>query len=265
MGKYKAFIRVVKSLKSGYDYSFGSQNIVEERLIEAEDKNEVKEILKYKYPQFFQNGKVYEKETKDEAQFFYVVIYPLYDYEINQINEGSWVCDSCGHKHENKYLSRPYTVDRLFAGKQFCSSEGQICLENYKREIYKDIELPDDEIYVKKDSPNYIYKITEKSTGKCYVGKTRNAPFFRWCNHLTHSGSPFGIYLRSKPLSDFTFEILEILPPETKDVDVFDIETKYIIEYDSIKNGFNSVISKKQISDSLTNQLKLIIQEDLNK
>lgn len=216
-------------------------------MIKADNKEEVKQYLLKAYPQFFQNGKVYEKETKDQAQFFYTVIYPLYNYEIEIINEGEWICVQCGQVHENKYISRPYKNERLYGEKLFCS-ETDDCVTKYKKELYKNVDMPDDEAYIKKDSPNYIYKVTEKSTGKCYIGKTRNAPFFRWWNHLTRSSTPFGIYLSSTVLSEWTFEVLEVLPSEMKDAEIFEIESKYIIQYDSINNGFNTLISKKQHS-----------------
>ena len=247
MKLFKAFIRVVKSISISDSVFFGrGEDIVKEPLIEGVDKSDVKKQLMELYPLFFQNNKVYEKETKDNAQFFYVVIFPLYNWEIEQINEGSWVCASCGQVHENKYISRPQTNERLF-GKEimFCKSDGDVCINNYKKNKYKNIEFPDDEAFIKKDSPNYIYKCTEKSTGKCYIGKTRNAPFFRWWNHLTHSSSPFGVYLRQTKLSDWTFDVLEELPAETPDSEVFKVESEYINKYDSIKNGFNSVISNK--------------------
>jgi len=239
---FKAFIRVVKSINQ---VEFGSFNIVEERLIRANDKGEVKAILLEKYPQFFPENKVYQKETKDTAQFFYVVIFPLYEWEKEQVvKDTSWKCCHCGQKYENTYLHRPRKYEKLFGGKVFCGEE-DYCLNEHKKEYYKDVEFPDDEYHVSKDSPNYIYKVTEKATSKCYIGKTRNAPFFRWWNHLTHSSSPFGIYLRSTKLNEWTFEVLEILPSETEDSVILGIESKYMIQFDSIKNGFNTLISNK--------------------
>ncbi len=246
MKQFKAFIRVVKSLTNGVN-AFGDKvEVVREPLIEAIDKDGVKKILLEKYPQFFQGGKVYEKETKDQAQFFYIIIYPLYNHEINLINEGQWICASCGQVHENKYISRPRFSERLFGSDiLFCEDA---CLENYKREKYKNIDFPDDTNYIKSDSPNYIYKCTEKATGKCYIGKTRNAPFFRWWNHLTHSASPFGLLLRKTKLSDWTFEVLLELPSDAPDSEVFRIESEYINRFNSIANGFNSLISSKNLT-----------------
>jgi len=250
---FKAFIRVVKSIVSKHEYfGFDTVEVIREPVIEAHDKAEVKKFLVEKYPQFFQNGKVYEKETKDQAQFFYVLIYPLYEWEKKQIEEGPWTCASCGHVHENKYVSKPRISERLFgADKLFCRSEDDICVENYKREKYKNVEFPDDINHIKTDSPNYIYKCTEKKTGKSYIGKTRNAPFFRWWNHLTRSNSPFGTYLRQTKLSDWTFEVLEELPSNILDSDVLTIESKYMKMYDSINNGFNTLISDKKVNDGI--------------
>jgi hypothetical protein len=249
---FKAFIRVVKSItKDNLHNSFDSENIVREPLIMAKDKEGVKNFLLEKYPQFFSNGKVYTKETKDIAQFFYVVIFELFSHEIDDINKGEWACNHCKHVHPNKYISKPYIG--VFDGKDhlFCRDVEDIrnkgvCYDAFKREYYQQNEIPDDNGYVNGSSYNYIYKITEKLTNKCYIGKTKNAPFFRWWNHLTHSCNPFGLYFRNQTkLSDWTFEVLEILPSDTLDSEVFKVESNYIKKFDSINNGFNSLISNK--------------------
>ena len=122
MGLFKAFIKVVKSLQSNEEsYLFGSNNIIFEPIIEAENKDQVKSYLLSKYPQFFQNNKIYERETKDNAQFFYVQIYPLYEWEKKLIEEGKWECSYCGQMHENKYVSKPYISSKLLGSDHiFC-------------------------------------------------------------------------------------------------------------------------------------------------
>lgn len=245
--EYKAFIRVVKSFDvKTEDYDLEHYNIVREPLIIAEDKHEVKQILLEKYPQFFQNDKVYMRETKDLTQFFYVVIFELYNHEKELINQGGWICSECGQMHKNKYESRPRTNERLYGSdKLFCGNE---CSDKYRVKHFSDLTIFEGEdYYVNKESPNYIYKITEKSTNKCYIGKTRNEPFFRWWNHLSKSSSPFGLYLRKSKLSNWTFEVIDILPSNIKDKQVFEIESKYIIKFNSINNGFNSVLSNKKV------------------
>jgi hypothetical protein len=254
---FKAFIRVVKSLIEHNGY-YGTETIVREPLILAKDKANVKDILLNKYPHFFPKDKVYERESKkDKAQFFYVVIYPLYKYELDLIKEGEWKCASCGQVHENKYIDSPRKNERLFGDNVlFCRSDDDICYNSYLKKKYSiSGDIPDDTNFIKKDSLNYIYKITEKSTSKSYIGKTRNAPFFRWWNHLTHSRSPFGMYLRQTKLSNWTFEVLEELPPSMSDSEVLRIESTYILKYDSIKNGFNTLISDKSVVP--VDQLKL--------
>jgi hypothetical protein len=249
---FKAIIKVVKSITIESHYGFDTVEVIREPYILANNKKEVKKILLEKHPQFFQNQKIYEKETKDQAQFFYVLIYELQQSEIKLIQEGSWSCDYCGQIHDNKYLHRPL-ISKKFLGKMFCSNnsyrENNIevdCYERWQQEIaFKDRDLMDDLNYVKIDSPNYIYKITEKATNKSYIGKTRNAPFFRWWNHLKHSQSPFGKYLQTTKLSDWSFEVLEELPSNIIDSEILKIESSYIQLYDSIQNGFNSIISCK--------------------
>lgn len=238
---------------------FDTVEVVKEKVIMATDKETVKILMYEQYPQFFQNGKVYEKETKDQAQFFYVIIKKLSNWDSQQIEAGNWICDHCGEVHSNKYESRPrYTNKPPFVGFLFCNSN---CIDEYKKEYYKDFELPDDENYINANSLNYIYKCTEKSSGKSYVGKTKNAPFFRWWNHLTHSSSPFGLYLRTTKLSDWTFEVLEELPSNMPDTEVFKIESDYITKFDCLTNGFNSVISNKTVKSK--NQLSAFEADEI--
>jgi Zn-finger protein len=246
---FKAIVRVVKSISTKHEYyGFNTVEVFREPIIEARDTAEVRKIMAERYPQFFPTGKVYSKETKDDAQFFYVLIYPLYNYELQQIEKGEWKCASCGSIHKNAYESPPRINERLFGiNTWFCKSEDDYCMKEFLKSKNDGIEIPDDINYIKSDSPNYIYKCTEKTTNKCYIGKTRNAPFFRWWNHLKHSNSPFGIYLKNTKLSDWTFEVLEVLPSNIPDSEIFKIESKYIKEFDSIKNGFNSLISNKTV------------------
>lgn len=241
MKHFRALIRVIKSVRG--DSAFGDETVMKIQPIIAESKEVVKQQLLLDYPQFFQNNKIYERETKDKAQFFYVVIYELFNWEIEMLNSGPWECSQCGHVHDNEFDSKP-VKGKLFPGHKFCSYEK--CYQEYKKETFEDQGLQDDLMHINEDSLNYIYKITEKQTGKCYIGKTRNAPFFRWWNHLTKSSSPFGLKLQQTKLSDWTFEVLEELPAKASDKDVFRIESEYMIKYDSIRNGYNTTISNKE-------------------
>lgn len=241
MKYFRALIRVVKSVRG--NSAFGDETVMKIQPIVGESKDAVKQQILSDYPQFFQNNKIYEKETKDKAQFFYVVIYELFNWELEMLNSGPWECSHCGHVHDNEFDIKPVTV-KLFPEHKFCNYD--TCFQSYKKKMFENIEMPDDMHHIDENSLNYIYKITEKKTDKCYIGKTRNAPFFRWWNHLTKSSSPFGLILQKSKLSDWVFEVLEELPIETTESDVFKIESEYMIKFDSIKNGYNTTISNKE-------------------
>lgn len=266
---FKAFIKIVKS-KQPHDMSFIDATIIYEKLIYAKDKKDVKKILMEKYPQFFLENKVYEKESvKNPNQIFYVLIYPLREFEIILMNEGEWVCSGCGQKYENKYLNPPKNYTKIGKDYNFCNYyekgrdpniDPDICLNLFKGKVEENgIEPPDNMMFVNSDSCSYIYKVTEKATGKSYIGKTKNAPFFRWWEHLKHSRSPFGLHLRNTDLKEWTFEVLETLQPYVKEKEILRIESEYILKYDSINNGYNSVISNKDagIINSINEEVDL--------
>lgn len=266
---FKAFIKIVKS-KQPHDMSFIDATIIYEKLIYAKDKKDVKKILMEKYPQFFPENKVYEKESvKNPNQIFYVLIYPLREFEIILMNEGEWVCSGCGQKYENKYLKPPKNYTKIGKDYNFCNYyekgrdpniDPDICLNLFKGKVEENgIEPPDNMMFVNSDSCSYIYKVTEKATGKSYIGKTKNAPFFRWWEHLKHSRSPFGLHLRNTDLKEWTFEVLETLQPYVKEKEILRIESEYILKYDSINNGYNSVISNKDagIINSINEEVDL--------
>lgn len=266
---FKAFIKIVKS-KQPHDMSFIDATIIYEKLIYAKDKKDVKKILMERYPQFFPENKVYEKESvKNPNQIFYVLIYPLREFEIILMNEGEWVCSGCGQKYENKYLNPPKNYTKIGKDNNFCNYyekgrdpniDPDICLNLFKGKVEENgIEPPDNMMFVSSDSCSYIYKVTEKATGKSYIGKTKNAPFFRWWEHLKHSRSPFGLHLRNTDLKEWTFEVLETLQPYVKEKEILRIESEYILKYDSINNGYNSVISNKDagIINSINEEVDL--------
>lgn len=252
MKYWKAYINVIKSLVDNNGW-FGDRNVIHEPLIEAETKQDALKIIAERYPQFFANGKVYTRETKDQAQFFYVNVYELSNNEIELIQSGEWTCTYCRQVHLNEYISRPRISYKMFVGDKFCSKDSpDSCFEKHKQAYYKNngVDMPDDLTYITAKSPTYIYKVTEKATGKCYIGKTRNEPFFRWWNHYKHSSSPFGQRLAQSNINEWTFEVLEILPPEVKDGEVFRIESTYMVQFNSIENGYNTVISNKKVLET---------------
>jgi len=77
-----------------------------------------------------------------------------------------------------------------------------------------------------------IYKITEKETGKCYVGQSKNIQQ-RWKQHQ-----------RNFPDSHFSYEVIR----EVSQVSFLNAFEKYYIKfYDSHRNGFNKTIGGTNI------------------
>lgn len=88
-----------------------------------------------------------------------------------------------------------------------------------------------------------IYKITNKITGKCYIGESINITS-RWNRHLkelisnTHHSYKLQKAFNEYGIKNFNFEILEILNSYNK-TEILKIEKEYIDSYNSIENGYN--------------------------
>ena len=83
-----------------------------------------------------------------------------------------------------------------------------------------------------------VYRITNKNTGKCYIGQTTQPFTLRWWQHIAHNGTEkFGGALKESRITDWTFELLEV----GIDLDnLNDRERYYIDKYDAKINGYNT-------------------------
>lgn len=80
-----------------------------------------------------------------------------------------------------------------------------------------------------------IYKITNKTNGKVYVGQAKNI-FDRWSQHARGKGSkPLFEDMQKIGINNFTFEIIEFCP--TDDLDKR--ETFWIKQLKAFPNGYN--------------------------
>ena len=118
-----------------------------------------------------------------------------------------------------------------------------------------------------------IYKITNKETGKCYIGQTKQAFTFRWYQHFYQSNDvKFHEVIKSFPITTWTFEVIEaiVIPDEIKyDKDlirkfIFKKETDYIKQFDSLNNGYNSLVSIGTNESFDKNQLEIENMNDEN-
>ena len=114
------------------------------------------------------------------------------------------------------------------------------CFENLKDVQHRKIEVM-----------GYLYKITNKITGKCYIGVTVQPDCqSRWRKHINSLKYKEGCPLLKKSMKkhgvdNFTFEILIICFDE----DVVKYEKEYIKKYNSQQpNGYN-ILSGGQIGD----------------
>ena len=90
-----------------------------------------------------------------------------------------------------------------------------------------------------------IYKITNKITGDCYIGQSKNI-YDRWMQHCRKcygdESEKFAQAIRSYGLPNFTFEVVEYC--NTKDA-LDDREKYWIKYYNSYNKGYNSTAGNK--------------------
>jgi hypothetical protein len=95
-----------------------------------------------------------------------------------------------------------------------------------------------------------IYKITNKITNLSYIGKTTQAFTLRWYQHFYQgSGTKFHQAIKDSKISDWIFEVIELVVIEKDkfnlkvDIDKYILERErfWINELDVITNGYNSI------------------------
>lgn len=85
----------------------------------------------------------------------------------------------------------------------------------------------------------FIYKITNKVTGKSYIGQTRYTVEFRWRQHQHKKDNTyFHNSIRKHGIENFIVETLENC--EYKDLNSREIF--YIAKYDTFRNGYNMTL-----------------------
>jgi group I intron endonuclease len=86
----------------------------------------------------------------------------------------------------------------------------------------------------------YIYKLTNTINGKSYIGQTIDPPYKRWCKYKNmHCSAQPKLYraLKKYGSDSFIYETIDTTAPNQTELD--NLENKYIIQFDSIKNGYN--------------------------
>jgi hypothetical protein len=102
--------------------------------------------------------------------------------------------------------------------------------------------------YINRDGLPVIYRITNKLTNMCYIGKTRQSFTLRWWQHITNPGEcKFHMALRNAQITDWTFEVIEIvtMPEGVRDFSILESiicerESEHIRLHNSIEDGYNT-------------------------
>lgn len=87
---------------------------------------------------------------------------------------------------------------------------------------------------MKKKKEIGIYKITNRTNGKHYIGQSTDIQR-RFCEHKTKNNFPIGRAIRETGEENFTFEILELCSLE----ELSQKEQYYIKKFNSFNNGYN--------------------------
>lgn len=237
----KEWIYQIKLAPPGYD-SF-SRPTLACGIIEAEDKQSVCKHVSEQYPEYFDGLKVTQKLTKNTEQIVYLTIFELNDY-WRKYWTSSVECCVCG-KHVPLMEVRN-NLGEIYLPHFTCCPE---CELQKNDALATKREEGSEEYWSNRCDYYYIYKITNKlEPEKCYIGYTEREPIFRWWEHYKHSDLPIGKALQGIGIKNFTFEILEMVPKDTTTVEAMhEIETSYIMKYDSINCGYNCVVSKTPV------------------
>lgn len=122
-----------------------------------------------------------------------------------------------------------------------------------------------------------IYLISNLKTGMVYVGQTIQYSTFRWYQHFKrpYTGSKFHNAILEHDLSDWTFQVIEIIndevlvknniPFSSKSLYINQREQHWINHYDSINNGYNTATANKELHEMKKNiENGLFTEEELN-
>lgn len=209
--------------------------------ITADDKNHAKTLIQDMYDKIFKRG-------KDADLLLHIREIIPGDTHFSRLFEDRQ-CQNCGKGYQ---LIEKYTYGNPGGGSYFCSSDCSSSynkLENYSRGYGTQKPL--------------IYKITNKTTGMCYIGKTTQVFTLRWYQHFFQgTDTKFHAAIKTSDVTEWSFEILEVLqfPEGCTSAEAAEIilkkETEYINQYNSIEKGYNTVKSKAEVIRDL-NQINI--------
>jgi hypothetical protein len=198
--------------------------------IEACDKKDavkkIEELHKGKIKQKVSRGK------ESEVDFKVFVI------EMDSKWKGHWLGDRTCKRCNSTYQMITIQQMRTGGGSEYCSS------------LCRDEARPNSVLDLKTDGihPPVIYKITYKPTNQVYIGQTTQAFTLRWYQHFfCTTKTRFHKMIESTELTDWSFEVIETLKKSASKDEINERERQWIIHYDSVNTGFNSVNFQEKI------------------
>lgn len=199
--------------------------------VEAEDKKQAKIKMEHEFQMTLKERIVVKEGQKPPEYKLYLVPTDSY-FEEHFLPERT--CTVCGESYT-------ILVQRnlgIYASKDTCSPE---CRVHNRPKVPEYFDSTDGA------QKPVIYRITNKHTGLCYIGKTKQPFTLRWWQHFFHpSESKFHTAIRNSQVEDWTFEIAETLNKEATDAEIAKREQFWINLHDSLNFGYNSTSASKE-------------------
>lgn len=243
--------------------SWDGKTLITDDVIVAEDREHAKQLIIKRHGDYpFRKTKILVSGEK----YYYLTDSNEYWYKFHH-EKYHLKCDVCGKEFDIEGSRKLFIFQNKYG--TYCSNECKNTITNLVKKNNPWINK-DDHIGIPKDNEanlaGYIYRITNKKTLKSYIGKTINAPLFRWWQHLKTSGK-----FDNCNISDLVFEVLEIVVyDEENPTDALNYTSKedklshremfYITKNQTANSdyGFNKMIEKSKIED----QIKLKLFEE---
>jgi len=202
-------------------------------MVNAKDKKAAKTLIEDEYGRAFPL-RVLKKDV--ETQPYLMNIREIdKDDELTHSLFDTNTCKQCEIKF--RVIDKYNDPNMDHKGADFCSYK---CRTKYYEDnkSYNPIEDSNDAAL--------IYKITKKSTGMSYVGKTTQVFTLRWYQHFFQNKSDCKFYqsIKDSVLTDWEFSLLEsveVIRGEDTAKRVTEREDYWIKFHDCIDNGYNSV------------------------
>lgn len=207
----------------------------------ADNREEAKKYVSNLYP-----NTPYRKPKNPSIDSIYIYLTESdrYWYE-RQYKEVEITCNGC---LEIKLIVGTKNI-QLFQNNEYCSVE---CRDEAKKEYFQEYVSESDHVglsrYKVDEVTGYIYKITNKSTMKSYIGQTIKPALFRWWQHLKIDKK-----FEQEEISELVFEVLEVVTYNSN-TDTIYINAKdklnkreafYIRIFNSVEEGYNEVQPKE--------------------